>query len=199
MQALSKIIACYDAAAENYAAQFKDELSKKHLDRLLLRAFADANKSRGTLADFGCGPGHTSRFLARAGMPSVLGVDISPQMILTANRLFPDLRFDCADFLNLPYKPDSFGSAIAFYGIVNLDYTQVERAFLEIARVLKPGGQFLFSYHVGTEVRHVDRFLDTDADIDFYFFETERILALLKQSGFSVIDALERHPYPDVE
>lgn len=199
MQTLSNIISCYDAVAENYAAQFLDELSGKHLDRLLLDAFAEANRDRGTLADFGCGPGQTAKFLYDLGVRDLIGIDISPEMIKSARRLFPEIQFNCANFLELPYEDSHFGSAIAFYAIVNLDYPQVEIAFREIHRVLKNGGQFLCSFHVGTGTRHLDVFLEKEAPIDFYFFETTRIAELLGNTGFAVVDVLERYPYPEVE
>ena len=42
-----KIKACYDAAANAYAAELFDELSHKPLDRMLLTAFANENKDKG--------------------------------------------------------------------------------------------------------------------------------------------------------
>jgi ubiquinone/menaquinone biosynthesis C-methylase UbiE len=193
------IIDCYDKTAQNYAEQFGDELAHKHLDRILLRAFASENLARGRLIDLGCGPGQTTRFLADCGLKDILGVDLSPQMVKVAGNLHPDLSFSTADMLRLPYPDQSFGSAIAFYSIVHFTDAQVSLAFKEIKRVLIPGGQLLFSFHVGTERVHLDHFLDHPVSIDFYFFEPEKIADLLTGLGFGLIDALERQPYPEVE
>ncbi len=60
MQKPNDIIECYDKTAKNYADKFIGELSKKHLDRILLNSFALENKDNGKLIDLGCGPGQTT-------------------------------------------------------------------------------------------------------------------------------------------
>lgn len=199
MQPQEKVIKCYDDTADHYAATRIDELSKKHLDPLLLREFASVNKNKGICADFGCGPGHTTKFLFDYGVKDIIGIDISPGMMVTARRLFPDIRFTTGDLLALPFQQEYFASAIAFYSIVHFDYDQVSLALREVNRVLKKDGQFLFSFHVGENTAHFDKVNDINVDIDLYFFQTDKILELLHDNDFSIIDAIERHPYPDVE
>lgn len=199
MQPQEKIIKTYNATAESYAATRIDELSKKHLDRLILKAFAQLNEDKGTCADFGCGPGQTTKFLFDAGVKDIIGIDISPGMVTTARKIFPDIRFATGDLLALPYNENHFGSAIAFYAIVHFDYPQISKAFKEVNRVLKNGAHFLFSFHVGEETVHFDKANDIDVDIDLHFLQTNRILELLRDNKFRIIDAVERLPYPDVE
>jgi ubiquinone/menaquinone biosynthesis C-methylase UbiE len=199
MQPQEKIVKTYNATAESYAATRIDELSKKHLDRLILNEFARLNKDHGTCADFGCGPGQTTKFLFDAGVKDIIGIDISPEMVNVARRIFPYIKFDTGDLLALPYKENYFTSAIAFYAIVHFDYDQIAQAFKEVNRVLKKGGHFLFSFHVGEETVHFDKANDIDVDIDLHFLQTDRILKLLHDNNFRIIDAVERLPYPDVE
>jgi ubiquinone/menaquinone biosynthesis C-methylase UbiE len=199
MQSSEKIRKTYNATAESYAATRIDELSKKHLDRLLLKEFALLNKDIGTCADFGCGPGQTTKFLHDAGLDNIIGIDISPGMVNVAQKLFPSIRFETGDLLALPYKANYFASAIAFYAIVHFDYDQISTAFREVNRVLQKGAQFLFSFHVGEETVHFDKANDIDVDIDLHFLQTNRILDLLRDNKFQVIDTIERLPYPDVE
>jgi ubiquinone/menaquinone biosynthesis C-methylase UbiE len=193
------VIDCYDKTAQNYAEQFRDELDHKHLDRILLQAFASENTNKGKGIDLGCGPGQTTRFLVHCGMPGVLGVDISEQMVQVASQLNPSLPFETADMLRLPYADHAFGSAIAFYAIVHFTYEQVRTAFREMSRVLVPGGQLLFSFHIGDQTVHLDTFLGHSVSIDFYFFEVSRITEMLTETGFELIDVIERQPYPHVE
>jgi SAM-dependent methyltransferase len=199
MQPKEKIIKTYNATAESYAATRIDELSKKHLDRLLLKEFAGRNKDMGICADFGCGPGQTTKFLFDAGVKDIIGVDISPGMVKVARRIFPYIRFETGDLLALPYNGNYFASAVAFYAIVHFDYDQIAKAFQEINRVLKKGAHFLFSFHVGDETVHFDKANDIDVDIDLHFLQTNRILELLRDNKFRIIDTIERLPYPDVE
>jgi ubiquinone/menaquinone biosynthesis C-methylase UbiE len=198
-QSQNIIIKCYNTTAADYAADRIDELSKKHFDRLLLKEFARINKDKGLCADFGCGPGQATKFLHDHGLKNIIGVDISSGMIETARRLFPEIGFETGDLLDLSFGSDYFGSGIAFYSIVHFNYDQIRKAFSEIYRVLKKGGQFLFSYHVGDEIVHFDKAHDKDIDIDLYYFETDKILGLLSDAGFRTIDALERRPYEGVE
>jgi ubiquinone/menaquinone biosynthesis C-methylase UbiE len=199
MQEQKYIIDCYDKTAKNYADKFIDELRHKHLDRILLKSFASENSANGTLIDLGCGPGQTTKYLSECGVTDILGVDISSNMVTVAKNINPHLHFETADILNLKYPDNSFGSAIAFYAIVHFDYEQLKTAFKEIKRVLTNTGQFLFSFHIGGNVVHMDNFLDHHVHIDFYFFETNKITGLLTEIGFEIIDIIERQPYKDVE
>ncbi len=199
MQSQEKIIKCYNETAENYAAERIDELSKKPFDRLLLNKFATINKDKGLCADIGCGPGQTTRFLYQQGLRDIVGIDISSGMIDAARKYSPKIKFETGDLLKLSYASNYFGSVLAFYAIVHFTYNQVKIAFSEVSRVLKKGGQFLFSFHVGKEIVHFDKAKDIDVDIDLYFFQTEEILKLLDETGFRIIDALERYPYKDAE
>jgi SAM-dependent methyltransferase len=199
MELQDKIIKTYNATAESYATTRIDELSRKHLDRLILNEFAQLNKDKGTCADFGCGPGQTTKFLFDAGLRDIVGVDISPGMVNVARGIFPYLRFETGDLLALPYEECHFASAVAFYAIVHFDYDQVAISFKEINRVLKKDAHFLFSFHVGKETVHFDNANGIEVDIDLHFFQTKRILKLLRDNKFEIIDAVERLPYPEVE
>lgn len=193
------ILDCYNKTAKNYADKFGDELSHKHLDKILLTAFASANKSKGKMIDLGCGPGQTTRFLADCDVKDIVGTDLSPEMIKVAKSINPQLDFITADMLQLSYPDNSFGSAIAFYSIVHFDYLQLKTAFTEINRVLISKGQFLFSFHIGDNIVHLDDFLEHPVNIDFYFYDTQKIIDLLTATGFDIIDNIERPPYKDHE
>ena len=199
MPSQEKIIKSYNDTAESYAANRINELSKKRLDRWMLTEFAALNKNKGTCGDFGCGPGQTTKFLFDCGLVDIVGIDISPGMVNTARKHFPDIKFATGDLLALPYPTAHFASAVAFYAIVNFDYDQIGTAFTEVSRVLQNKGQFLFSFHVGEGIVHFDKANEIDVDVDLYFWPMERILTILRQSDFSIIDAIERLPYPDIE
>jgi ubiquinone/menaquinone biosynthesis C-methylase UbiE len=199
MQKQDDIIDCYNKAANNYADKFIDELSKKHLDQILLKSFAAENVQNGKLIDLGCGPGQTTKYLSDCGLTDIIGIDISSAMIPVAKSINPQLTFETADILSLKYRDNIFGSAVAFYSIVHFDYDQVKIAFKEIKRVLTGNGQFLFSFDIGDIIVHLDNFLDQPVNIDFYFFETDRIIDLLKKTGFEIVDIIERYPYNRVE
>jgi SAM-dependent methyltransferase len=194
-----KIAACYNLTADKYVEELFDELSNKPLDRLLLKQFASENKLKGKMIDLGCGPGQTTKFLAENGATDILGTDLSPGMIDKAKQLNPSLHFQTANMLKLDFPDQYFASAVAFYAIVHFNEEQLNTAFAEISRVLITGGQFLFSFHIGDEIVSLNEFLGVKVDIDFYFFQIEKVIEALENAGFKILDVIERYPYPNVE
>ncbi|WP_460346865.1 class I SAM-dependent methyltransferase [Actinoallomurus acanthiterrae] len=184
----------YDTVAEDYAAGFRDELSGKPLDRALLGCLVEQTEAGTAIADLGCGPGHVAGRLAEHGVRAV-GIDLSAGMVAVGRREFPAVEFREGDLLALPAADGEFGSAVAFYSIIHLHPAELRRAFEEVRRVLRPSGLFLVSFHIGTEVRHLDEWWGHEVDIDFRFFEPGHVAEVLGEAGFAVETRTERVPY----
>ncbi|MBS0028306.1 class I SAM-dependent methyltransferase [Chitinophaga sp. 22321] len=199
MNSQEKVLHCYNQVASDYAIERWDELTRKQVDRLLLKEFAAINKDKGLCADFGCGPGQTTKYLYDNGLKNIVGVDLSPEMVNVAKKLSPQINFETGDLLNIAYPSEHLGSVLAFYAIVHFTLDQVGKCFAEINRVLKTNGEFLFSFHVGEEIVHFDKAHDKEIDVDLFFFKTDDIIALLQKTGFKIIDAIERRPHEDME
>jgi hypothetical protein len=88
---------------------------------------------------------------------------------------------------------------VGFYAIVNLPGSELETAFREMWRVLRPGGRLLLSFHVGEEVVHLSDWWDFKVSIDFHFFPTGLVSNHMRTAGFEVQEITEREPYPDIE
>lgn len=192
--ALQSIRAAYDIASEAYASKFVNELDHKPFDREVLQQFAAIVGAERSVLDIGCGPGHTTAHLTTLGLTAT-GVDLSPRMIEIASRTFPQSRFEVGDFCSLRHESSSIAGILAFYCIVHLTPEQLAPAFAEMYRVLSNGGVLLLSFHVGSEVIHAEKFLDTDAVLDFTFFEPSQIEAALSSVGFAPIEVRVREPY----
>jgi SAM-dependent methyltransferase len=192
--ACDSVRAAYDIASEAYASKFVDELDHKPLDRELLQQFAAIVGTERPVLDVGCGPGHTTAHLTSLGLRAI-GVDLSPKMIEIASRTFPQSRFELGDFCSLRHESSSIAGILAFYCIVHLKPDQLVAAFTEMHRVLSDDGVLLLSFHVGAEVIHAEKFLDTDAVLDFTFFQTEHVETALKTAGFVSLDLHVRAPY----
>jgi len=101
--------------------------------------------------EYGCGPGSAAFFLAEHGA-RVTGIDISPVAIETATEesvargLDDRLRFEVMDAEQLRFDNDSFG-LVCGTGI--LHHLDLDRAYPEIARVLRPGGHAIFVEPLG--------------------------------------------------
>lgn len=188
----------YDAVAQAYARHFADELDHKPLDRALLGVLADDIGPTGVVGDVGCGPGHISAHLHGLGLRPV-GVDLSPLMIELASQQYPDIEFAVGSMLALPADNHSWAGMVAFYSIIHLTPDELAVAFADFRRVLRPGGPLLLSFHVGTEVRHVDELLEQAVSLDFHLMRVADVTQKLRAEGFAVEMWLERAPYTSIE
>jgi SAM-dependent methyltransferase len=189
----------YDRVAEDYAAHFRDELAHKPFDRKMLDWLVEKVGDAGPICDMGCGPGQIARYLRDRGA-AVCGVDLSPEMVRHARIANPDVAFQQGDLLDLSGVADeSYGGIAAFYVIVHVPHASLPRALSELARVLRPKGTLLLTFHVGSEVVHRDEWWGKEVNVDFLFFETAAMKKQLESSGFTLEEVIERDPYPDVE
>jgi SAM-dependent methyltransferase len=188
----------YDAVAAEYAAKFQDEMDHKPFDRDCLDRLAREVGNLGPICDLGCGPGQIARYLHSQGVDA-LGVDLSPQMVAEAARLNPDIPFHQGDMLSLPDGDHSWGGIAAFYCIIHIPRGKVVGALREMRRVLKPGGVLLLTFHIGSEIRHLDEWWEKEVNLDFIFYQREEMEAWLKEAGFELEETLVREPNPEVE
>lgn len=105
--------------------------------------------------ELGCGAGRVSAALARAGWIDLVATDFAPAMVEAARAVCETLgvtdRVRCAvaDATALPFDDGVFDAAIfAFNGLQMIPKaSRRETALREIARVLRPGGVFIFTGH----------------------------------------------------
>lgn len=200
MKQLEKTKHCYNISALAYAETLLQELDGKSLDRMLLERFAKEHHHKGLVGDLGCGPGQTTRFLQDAGLNNLVGIDLSAEMIKVAQDTHPpSIDFIEGNMLDLDFPNEHFAGLIAFYAIVHFDMEELAVVFQEVKRVLRPQGQFLFSFHVGEQVQNVTDFFSHQVDIDFHYFDVDKVLDLVKKVGLEVLETVIRYPYLEVE
>jgi ubiquinone/menaquinone biosynthesis C-methylase UbiE len=197
-QDLNKIERMYDKVAKEWAEAFSDEHEKKPKDQEMLRRFSQEIGDRKPVWDFGCGPGHTAKYLKDLGV-EISGLDLSEKILEQARTNHPEIHFRKGNILDLKFDNESISGIVAFYAMVHFTEEQTRAAFREVFRVLRPGGIFLSTYHIGENTIHVDEFLGKKVDIDFMLVTTDFIFSCLKDSGFETIEIIEREPYPGVE
>jgi SAM-dependent methyltransferase len=92
--------------------------------------------------DVGTGPGDAAATAVARGA-DVTGIDIAAAMVEIASRRHPDAVFVQGSATELPFADESFDAAVG--NIVILHVGEPERAALELARVLVPGGRLALS------------------------------------------------------
>jgi SAM-dependent methyltransferase len=117
------------------------DLLNEHVARY---AFAARLAKGRRVLDAGCGSGYGAARLAQEAR-EVLGIDVSQEAVDDATQQYraANLRFECADCLDIPAPAGTFDLVVAFEIIEHLNDW---RKFLEQARrVLAPDGQFVVS------------------------------------------------------
>ncbi|MCI0555988.1 MAG: class I SAM-dependent methyltransferase, partial [Anaerolineae bacterium] len=139
-----------------------------------------------------------ARYLHRQGVQT-LGVDLSANMVAEAQRLNPDIHFHQGNMLSLPDPDNSWGGIAAFYCIIHIPREQIVEALLEMKRALIPGGILLVTFHIGTEIKHLDDWWEKPVNLDFAFYLPSEMESWLREAGFELEETLIRDPNPEVE
>jgi SAM-dependent methyltransferase len=152
------------------------------------KAFIDGLKGRVSASirvlDVGCGIGRMTAPIADH-FDSVVGVDVSEEMIEQAKRLHgdqPNLNFAVNNGTDLSEFPDEhFGLALSYSVLPHLPPEVVESYFREINRVLIPGGWFRYQFWVGPE-----RMMADNDTLNIRVYAPEVFNKLNQASGFKV-------------
>ncbi|MGM0411389.1 MAG: class I SAM-dependent methyltransferase [Bacillota bacterium] len=128
----------YDSWYETKMGSFIDEVETKAAFDLF------QPKSGEKVLDIGCGTGNFSIKLAKKGC-EVTGIDISFPMLEQANKkaekLNLDIDFKKGNALELDFNDNTFDSIFSMTAIEFIK--ELEKAFNEMKRVVKPGGKIL--------------------------------------------------------
>jgi ubiquinone/menaquinone biosynthesis C-methylase UbiE len=100
--------------------------------------------------DLGCGEGYCSRALRRGRAAEVHGIDVSSGMIEAANREEAreplGITYDVGDATELHrVKTQHYERVLAMFLFNYLTTDQTRACMTEVARLLKPGGRFVFA------------------------------------------------------
>jgi len=148
-----EVARCWDGNANVWADHVRQgwDTYREHFNNPAFFEFI-GDPSGKTVLDAGCGEGYNTRLLARSGA-RMTGVDISERMIELARREEQreplGIRYELASFSDLGIFNDGRRTSRAFDAVVSsmalMDGPDFERAAKEICRVLRPGGDLMFS------------------------------------------------------
>jgi SAM-dependent methyltransferase len=92
--------------------------------------------------DVGCGEGQIARLALACGAERAVGVDPTWAQVAEATRRGGGARYGRAGAAALPFPGETFDAVVAC--LVFEHIREVDAAIAEVARVLEPGGRFLF-------------------------------------------------------
>lgn len=98
------------------------------------------------LLDAGCAHGRLVPTLLRQNLKkeNYTGIDISENLILKAQKLFPDIHFDIGDVCNLPYRNNMFDVTVSSAVLHHIPSQELRVQMIqELIRVTKPGGKIV--------------------------------------------------------
>jgi len=119
-----------------------------HGERLAFAScYPDSCKGRRVL-DLGCGAGRTTLLLDKMGA-DVVGVDISRNLIRSAQQRAPHIDFRVGNAESLDFDDTSFDTVLFSFNGLDCLYPKDRRlrSIREVWRVLRPDGRFIFSHH----------------------------------------------------
>jgi SAM-dependent methyltransferase len=124
----------------------------QHYDKALYEKLLASHAPDASALEYGCGAGSFAYFLARAGTESVTGIDISPVAIEQAAEradregVADRCEFRVMDAERLDFADDSFD---LICGTAILHHLDLDAAYGEIARTLRPDGHAVFFEPLG--------------------------------------------------
>jgi SAM-dependent methyltransferase len=130
----------WDEHAQWWIDGFTDGADPEYVEQIIPLAVEEL-AGRHKILDLGCGDGQIARALAAQGS-DVLGVDPTQLHIDVAIERGGGPQYLLGSATNIPAYDESFDAVVACLVFEHID--QMDEAMTEVARVLKPRGQFSF-------------------------------------------------------
>jgi cyclopropane fatty-acyl-phospholipid synthase-like methyltransferase len=179
------VAAGYDEIAETYLAWSALAPSPQRMQQLhrLLELLPPGTD----VLELGCGAGiPVTQALAERG--NVIGIDISTEQLMLAERHVPDAQLIHADMVALDFDAETFDAVVAFYALTHVPRDEHAGLLERIAGWLRPGGLLFATLgaHDSPDMVQPD-WLGTSMFFSHYDAETN--CDMVRRAGFELLDA----------
>jgi SAM-dependent methyltransferase len=140
----TQTVAAYDALAETFAQEWREQPAPEDMYALFRRVF----KEGGATADIGCGSGRDVAWLNAHGFPCV-GFDASEGLLAEARRRYPALTFLPSLLPELSgIGDDSFDNVLCETVIMHLPHAAIMPSVKRLLAILKTAGNLYLTWRV---------------------------------------------------
>jgi cyclopropane fatty-acyl-phospholipid synthase-like methyltransferase len=132
-------------AYEKYALQFLRCRDHSRVGVRAVERWARSLKPKAIVLELGCGGGiPVTRTLVEAGL-NLWAIDSSPTLVATFRDRFPDIPVRCASVLQSDFFQRTYEAVISIGLVFLLDEEGQLKMLSRVAKILRPGGSFLFT------------------------------------------------------
>lgn len=194
----------FDEIAGVYDAYYETLIGRQvdHVEKQLVWKYMIGMSPEEPLLEIGCGTGHWTRFFRQKGF-KLTAIDVSEKMLEKAKQKNPEkVHFERMNVEEMKYGDHAFENIIA---IATLEFVaDLERAFSEIKRILKPGGILILGcLNALSELGQQKK--ENEIYRKAHFFKPEELkahLSLLGEAdigGCAIIEKGRVLDYPDID
>lgn len=190
------------------------EMHRQNLLKYVLKREAEGRPIKGAVLDMGCGQvSRMTDFIAK-NLPQsqVVGVDLESQTLIDAasQKHEPNVQLASGNFAHIPLIDNSISLVTANWSVLNdLLLTKLQlNSFNEVARVLKPGGEFYFDVpslegegenysswadeyqrqHKDEPRGMIEREFPGERKKKFFIYPKDDLQAKLERAGFEIVE-----------
>lgn len=177
-------IETYNDVVQEYINNTRDRWPQVEFE-----AFCQKVVPQGVILDVGCGWGRDCKAFVKQGF-SVIGIDLSTEMIRQASSFAPTCTFILADLRAIPCEDHSFDGIWCCASLLHIKRSQVGRALSEFRRVLKADAPCCIIVKEGFGEAMVEY---SNGKLRFFtYFRKEELRDQCLAAGFRVLEARVR-------
>lgn len=184
----NEIAAAYAARVDEYIEAVGRIEHADETDKVYIRRWAESIE--GPVLDVGSGPGQWTNWLREQGA-DVVGVEPVDEFVERASRDYPATKYSVGKAQSLDVEDAALAGVLAWYSLIHLAPSEMDRVLSEFARVVRPGGSVLLGFFTAD---HQDRFAHAVAPA--LYWPVSLLVSLLEQAGFAVVDVETREGHP---